>query len=330
MPLRFQNILFSKTAGYCYILLAIINFSGNIVAARAMGDVMPPAMLNMYRWALATLFILPFSLGPMWRERRVLKKYFVTVCFLALLGISLFDLFLFIAGQTTPALNIALISTLSPLMTAVVARIFIGEKSSPAMYLGCIVSICGVAYLVTDGNWSQLASIQFGQGDLFVIGTCLMSAAYNTTIKAVSGKISQRALLGVTFVLGFVFLIPIFIWDVHSGVEVVEVTNDMWLTLTYLAIGASILCYFFWNLAVGIIGATRTTQFYYIIPLISGLLAWAFLGEPVSATQLQGGVIIFGGILLSMISGNSRKRLPQGTHNATSAGAQPSSNPVSP
>lgn len=327
MPLRFQNILNSKIAGYCYILLAIVNFSGNIVAARAMGDVMPPAMLNVYRWALATLFILPFSLGPMWRERKVLKKYFLTVCSLALLGISLFDLFLFIAGQTTSALNIALISTLSPLMTAVVARVFIGEKSTPAMYVGCVVSMGGVAYLVTDGNWSQLANIQFGHGDLFVIGTCLMSAVYNTTVKAVSEKISQRALLGAMFLLGLAFLIPIFLWDIHTGVEVVEVTNDMWMMLIYLAIGASILCYFFWNLAVGIIGATRTTQFYYIIPLVSGFLAWFFLGEPVSATQLQGGIIIFGGILLSMISGTPRKRSPQEAQENTLPGAQPS--PVS-
>lgn len=78
---------------------------------------------------------------------------------------------------------------------------------------------------------------------------------------------------------------------------------------------------------MGIIGATRTTQFYYVIPLVSGLLAWIFLGEPVSVIQIQGGVIIFGGIMLSMISGSPSKRTPQGTQENTLPGTQPS--PVS-
>ena len=311
MQLRFQHLLRSKVVGYVCVLLAIANFSGNIVAARAMHDVMPPAMLNVYRWALATVFFLPFSIVPMWRERRVLQKYFVTVCSLALFGISLFDLFLFIAGQTTPALNIALVSTLSPILTAVVARVFIGEKNPAALYVGCVVSMCGVAYLVTDGDLSQLLSLELGRGDLFVIGTCMMSACYNTTVKAVSGKISQRALLGAMFILGCLFLVPIYLWEIYSGVEIVEVTPVMWSTLVYLAIGASILCYFFWNVAVGIIGASRTTQFYYVIPLLSGFFAWAFLGEPVSSTQIQGGIIIFGGIFLSMFSKRGRTQAPQ-------------------
>ncbi|MCT4626381.1 DMT family transporter [Halodesulfovibrio sp.] len=317
---RFQNILKGKVAGYCYIILAIANFSGNIVAARAMGDVMPPSMLNLYRWTLATLIVLPFVAKPMWRERHLLKKHFVTLCALALLGLTLFDLFLFIAGQTTSALNIALISTLSPLLTAVVARVFIGEKSTLATYVGCVISMIGVAYLVTHGNLSQLANIQFGRGDLFVICTCVMSAIYNSTVKVVSEKISQLALLGSMFILGVAFLFPIFLWDVYTGVEMVEVTSNMWMILTYLAIGASILCYFFWNLAVEIIGATRTTQFYYVIPLASGFLAYIFLGEPVSETQLYGGAVIFAGILLSMMSGSPKKQTPQEVQEEEMAG----------
>jgi len=328
MSLQYKKLLSSKFAGYCFVILAIINYSGNIVAARAMGDVMPPAMLNVYRWGLATLFVLPFCLGPMWRERKMLQKYFVTVCALALLGISLFDLFLFIAGQTTPALNIALISTMSPLMTAVVARVFIGERNTLAMYIGCVISMCGIAYLVTDGNLSELADLHFGKGDIFVILTSLMSAIYNTTLKAVSDKISQTALLGSMFVLGFLFLIPIYFWEVGSSVEVVEFTSEIWTMLVYLALGASALCYLFWNLAVVSIGATRITLFYYVIPLLSGVIAWMFLGEPVTNTQLQGSVMIFGGIILSMLSKSSGKVKPQKAGEAaTLASAQPT--PVS-
>ncbi|MCG8531524.1 MAG: DMT family transporter [Desulfovibrionales bacterium] len=323
MALQSNRFWRSQLAGYLFISLAIFNFAGNIVAARAMGDVLPPATANMLRWTLATLIILPFSLRAMWEERHILRKNFILLCVVALSGISLFDLFLFIAGQTTSALNIALISTLSPLATAVLARVLIGERNHMIVYVGAVISMVGVAYLVTDGNLSQLLQLQFGHGDLFVIATCILAAAYNVLVKKVGDDISQKAMLGVMFTLGVVFLCPMFIWETFENGGMPPVSTKALLLLTYLAVGASILCYLFWNMAVVILGATRTTLFYYVIPIVSGVLAWVFLGEPVSATQLYGGAIIFIGIILSLLKNSSDRQEPEQEGKSVSTTPEP-------
>lgn len=297
---RLKALMATQAFGYVLIVLSVLNWSGNFVAARAMADTFPPAALNLIRWTIATLAFLPFGIGPLWRERKAALSVLPGMCIIALFGISLFDMFTFVAGQTTATLNMSLISTLSPVLTFILAHFLLGEELNIRTMLGIVVSMFGVVVLVTGGDLAQLFSLQFSHGDLLMLCCACMSAFYNTTVKRVARKLSQSALLMGTFTLGVIFFVPMYLWEASHGAVIPEITAEIWGILLYLGVCASVLCYLFWNMAVAIIGAGRTTLFYYTIPFCSGLLAWALLGETVNRAQLYSGLLIFSGIVICL------------------------------
>ncbi len=298
--MEWKTVKRTQTAGYLFITLSIINWSGNFVASRGLAEAGEPGTLNLLRWGLATLLFLPFGARAFWRERQEIGRLFWPLSVIALCGISLYDTLIFLAGHSSAAVNMSLISTLSPLLTALAAQFFLRQHLPARMYVGIGISSLGVCLLVTNGNLWQLGGVTFAPGDFLILITAVMSAAYNLTIKAVTSRISQTALLMACCVFGTAYLVPVALWEGGGRIVLPVMTPTLVWALVYLSIFASLLCYLFWNMAVEILGATKTTMFYYTIPPASGLVAWIVLGETVSANQLLSGLIILAGIVVAL------------------------------
>jgi len=307
---RWNTFKVTQAAGYLFISLSILNWSGNFVASRGLAGMAEPGVLNLMRWALATAIFAPFGLAAFWRERAEVVRLFLPLTAIALCGISLYDTLIFVAGHTAEALNMTLISTLSPLLTALAAQFFLKQKIGGRMYLGIAVSSFGVCLLVTEGSLDRLMTLTFARGDLLILITCVMSVIYNLAIKSVTETLSQTALLMACCLFGTAYLLPVALWEGGGKIILPTMTPTLWWSLVYLSVFASILCYLFWNMAVEVLGATRTTLFYYTLPPVSGLVAWVVLGETVNGNQLLSGVIILAGIIFALYAGTSilRKR----------------------
>lgn len=301
--MRWKTFKTTQAAGYLFITLSILNWGGNFVASRGLAGMAEPGTLNLMRWALATAFFAPFGLAAFWRERKEILRLFVPLSAIALCGISLFDTLIFIAGHTSDALNMSLISTLSPLLTALAAQFFLRQRIGGRMYAGIGVSTLGVCLLVTDGSLERLATMSFAQGDLIILLTAMMSVVYNHAIKSVTGALSQTALLMACCLFGTAYLLPIAMWEGGGWIVLPVMAPALFWSLIYLAVFASLLCYLLWNMAVEVLGATRTAMFYYSLPPISGLTAWVVLGETVNANQIASGLIILAGILFALYAG---------------------------
>ena len=172
-----------------------------------------PGTLNLLRWALATALFAPFGLGAFWRERGEIMRLFLPLSAIALCGVSLFDTLIFLAGHTTDALNMTLISTLSPLLTALAAQFFLRQRIGRRMYMGIAASTFGVCLLVTDGDLGRLATMNLARGDLLILLTAVMSVVYNLAVKSVTGRLSQTALLMACCLFGTAQLVPIALWE---------------------------------------------------------------------------------------------------------------------
>lgn len=312
--MQWKQFRATQAAGYIFILLGILNWSGNFVAARGLAGQIDPATLNLFRWSLATLIFLPFGFRAFWCERHVVARMWKEMFFLALTGVSLYDTVVFLAGHTSEALNMSLISTLSPLLTSLVAQFIFKEKLKPRMYMGITLSTFGIVMLVTDGNFSRLATMHFAQGDLLILCTAMMSAAYNTTIGRIAGKLSQPALVMALCLFGTAQIFPLYLWETGGTIIFPKFTPTLVCSLMYLAIFASILCFLFWNEAVQILGAPKAMLFYYTLPPISGLVAWLVIDEPVSFIQFFSGMVILAGILFALYGRLPKPRKWKGKH----------------
>ncbi len=82
---------------------------------------------------------------------------------------------------------------------------------------------------------------------------------------------------------------------IHPG----EVSVASWAGLVYSTLMALVFGYIAWSRGVQAIGATRTSVYVNLIPVVAAATAWVWLGESLSSRQLLGATAMIAGILLS-------------------------------
>jgi drug/metabolite transporter (DMT)-like permease len=78
----------------------------------------------------------------------------------------------------------------------------------------------------------------------------------------------------------------------------VAVSPSVVLAIVYIAVFATALSFMFWSHGVAELGPSRAGQFVHLMPVFGAALAFVFLGEPLSATQIIGAVLVLTGLVL--------------------------------
>ncbi len=280
-------------------VLATFIWSGNFIVARAVNKEIPPISLNFYRWFTAAIIIFPFAFNKFKAEWNVVKQSWHYLFWISLTGIALFNTFVYIGAHYTSAINLALIGTTSsPIMSVAFARIFLKEKVGWYKLTGMFVCIIGVLFLLAKGNFQNLLHLKFSEGDLWVLLAAFCFAVYNTMVKKKPPGISPINFLFIIFSFGTIIVLPFFIWEMNQS-PAVEWNGHLLLSILYLGLGASVICFFIWNVAIHKLGAGRTALFGNLIPIFSSMEAVLFLHEQFTWVHIVSMVLVFAGILLA-------------------------------
>jgi len=285
--------------GITLAILATIIWSGNFIVARAVNKDIPPVSLNFYRWLTASVIILPFAYHQFKKEWKTVRQSWHYLFWISLTGISLFNTFVYVGAHYTSAINLALIGTTSsPIMSILFARIFLNERIGLLKMVGLLLCIIGVLFLLSKGDFQNLVHLQFGTGDLWVLLAAFCFSVYNTMVKKKPVAISPVNFLFVIFSLGTLLVLPFYAWEV-SSTAAVQWNYKLLLAVLYLGVGASVICFFIWNIAIGKLGAGRTALFGNLIPVFSSIEAALFLHEDFTRVHILSMIIIFTGIVLA-------------------------------
>ena len=280
-------------------VLAAIIWSGNFIAARGVIKEIPPVSLAFYRWLTAAVIIFPFAAKQFRSEWTVVKRSWHYLFWASLTGIALFNTFVYIGAHYTSAINLALIgTTTSPIMAIVLARIFLKEKIDRLKIAGMVLCISGVIFLLSHGSIQNLLTFQFTRGDGWILVAALCFAIYNTLVRKKPSGISPVNYLFIIFSFGTILLFPFYLWEI-SHTNPVEWNSNLFFIILYLGLGASVISYLFWNIAIGKLGAGRTALFGNLIPVFSSAEAALLLGEQFTWVHLASMVLVFAGILLA-------------------------------
>jgi drug/metabolite transporter (DMT)-like permease len=161
-------------------VLATFIWSGNFIVARGVAGKIPPVSLAFFRWLTASLVLLPFSFKYLRTNREKIWQNRKLIIAAAVTGVSLFNTFVYIAGHYTSAINLALIGTTSsPVMSIILARIFLKEKIGFLKIAGMITCLAGILLLMSKGNWQNLLGFTFSDGDGWVLLAAFWFAVYN-------------------------------------------------------------------------------------------------------------------------------------------------------
>lgn len=290
-----RNILI----GIGLAVLAALIWSGNFIIARGVYKEIPPVSLAFYRWLCASVIIFPFAFKQFRTEWADVKRSWHYFFWASITGVSLFNTFIYIGGHYTSAINLALIgNTASPIFSVILARIFLKEKIGWLKVFGIVLCIGGILFLLSKGNLSNLVSFRFTKGDGWVLLAALSFAVYNTLVKKKPVSVSPINFLFVIFSFGTILLTPFYFLEINHADPVVWNTKLL-LIILYLGIGASVICFFIWNVAIHKLGAGRTALFGNLIPVFSSLEAVIILHEQFTWVHTVSMVLVFAGILLA-------------------------------
>ncbi len=283
---------------YLLLVLTTLFWSGNFVLSRGMHADIPPLALSFWRWALALAIMLAFSSRIFVEQRAIVyreRRFIVTQ---GLLGVTGFNSLIYLAVQTTTAVNVVLINSCVPILIALCSLIIFKEPLSLRQWAGILISLSGVALIIVSGNLTSLVELEFNRGELLVLCAGLTWALYSVNLKRYPADLHPFSYLQGIMIAGLIGILPIYLVELGMGYGL-SVTGPTLITIVYVAIFPSVLAFIFWNRAVRDIGANRAGIFIHLMPVFSSIMAILFLGESIELFHLQGIGLVFAGIFLA-------------------------------
>lgn len=286
--------------GFLLAIIATLLWSGNFIIARKVSHTISPISLAFYRWACASLVLLPFAYKKVITELPHFKANWKILSLIAFTGIALFNTFVYVAGHNTTAINMALIGTTSsPIFATIMAVVFLKERLGFYRIFGMIICIFGIVLLISKGSWEILFSFKFSSGDTWILAGAFAFAVYNILVRKKPVQISALSFLLIIFVLGTLMLFPFYILEQLLVDNPTQWSTTLISSILYLGIGTSVLAFWCWNLAISKLGAGRTVLFGNLIPIFSTLEAILILGESITPIHFYSGVLVIAGLVIA-------------------------------
>ncbi|MFZ6814966.1 DMT family transporter [Undibacterium sp. Rencai35W] len=293
----------SRTA--LLLTLPPLLWAGNAVVGRLAVGSMPPLLLNACRWSLALLVLLPLG----WRALRHPRDLLVRWRYLLLLGglgVGCYNALQYLALRTSTPLNVTLIAASLPVWMLLLGATVYREKPRRNQILGAVFSLLGVALVLSRGQLSALAQVQFVPGDLYMLLAVMAWAGYSWLLarppRSMQG--AMRPVWGwAEFLLvqtscGLIFA------GSAAGLEHMTAAPVHWtpwliLALLYVAIGPSVIAYRCWGLGVAEVGPTLAAFFGNLTPVFAAILSALMLGVWPQWFHALAFVLIAAGIVVS-------------------------------
>lgn len=281
---------------YALLLLMIVGWAGNYVAAKIALQSLPAVLLYGLRISMAGVLMVPVYL---WYRRRnpptwTLRDLPLMVA-IGIFGVSL-NQFLFVVGLSrTSVAHAAIFANLSPFLVLLLAGASGLEKFTARKLVGVAVALAGVILLrAVDARPGGEATLL---GDFITFLGSLAFAIFTVLGKPTAKRHGSIAVNTVAYVGGALLMAPVTVWQA-ARFPLAAVPWSAWLSVFYMALGPSVICYLIYYYALAHMEASRLSAYNYLLPAMATLLGVWTLGEHITPWTVVSGVVIFGGIYM--------------------------------
>lgn len=273
------------------IAVTLLLWSSAFVAIRHLGHDVTPGALSLGRLLVAALALTV----PLLRSRR-LRMTRDEVLLLLLCGVAWFGVYniaLNDSERRIDAATAAMLVQVGPIVVALLAAVFLGERLTGWLLLGIAVAFAGVVVI---------GMAMRGDGGSNVSGVLLaLLAAVTYAIGVISQKVLLRRLSGLEVVcyacwIGVVVCLP---WSgdlvdlVHHG----DRADLGWIG--YLGLFPTAIAFSLWAFALRHTDAGKQAITTFLVPLITTVMAWVLLDEVPPALAFAGGALCVVGVLIT-------------------------------
>ncbi|ASI92211.1 DMT family transporter [Vibrio mediterranei] len=287
---------------YLLPFLTVLIWGGNAIVNKIAASTIEPSAMSFYRWALAMLVMTPFCLPKLKRYWPEIRRNSGKLAFLALLGMVLNQSLGYYAALTTSASNMALITSLVPLISVFMSVPLLGKKISMLSIAGGVISLAGLAFMLGQGDVAFFMHQTIAQGDLLMVLAAFVYATYCVLLKRWKMQLSSWMLIYTQGVFAVIMLFPLLLTS-----ETIMPTSASLPLIAYAGLLASLIAPLCWVKAIDLIGADNSAMFMNLLPVIAVALAAALLGETITQFHVIGGLMVISGVILSQVKVRRRK-----------------------
>jgi drug/metabolite transporter (DMT)-like permease len=275
------------------LFLAMVLWGSSFVAMKYSFQEMHPLSVILGRMVVASLCFFPFcrSLSRMGLRRR----HLVPILLMCLCEPCLYFLFESAALVYTTASQAAMITSMLPLLVAMCAGIFLGERVSVRAVCGFIVAAAGALWLSLGGKSTEHAPLPL-LGNFLEFLAMICAAGYTILMKQLSKEFHPFFLTGLQAFAGALFFAPALLMP---RVQATLLSGSGISIVLYLGTVVSVGAYGLYNYGISCIPANQAAAFVNLIPVFSILFGFLILGELLTYWQWIACGLVFGGVLLS-------------------------------
>jgi drug/metabolite transporter (DMT)-like permease len=242
--------------------------------------------------------------SALWQNK---KRFFL----LGLFGVGSYNVLLYLALQTSTAINVTLIGASMPIWMLFIGAVFYQVKPNLLQLIGAIVSLFGVAIVLTRGELASILSMQMVTGDLFIMLATVLWAFYSWMLSR-PGSSTERQWPWADFLMAQVLVGLLWTgffdsFEIATGNAYLDLNWWTGSLILFVAVGPSLIAYRCWGMGVNGAGPTVAAFFANFIPLFTALLSAAMLGEPPQLFHGLAFALIAAGIWVSSTQGKSSK-----------------------
>lgn len=277
-------------------------WAGNAVVGRMVSGMVPPITLNLLRWALAFLLLLPLA-GWVLRSGSGLWSHWRRFALLGLLGVGCYNALQYLALKTSSPLNVTLMASSIPVWMLGIGWLWFGQRVTYRQLIGIGLSVAGVVFVLCRGQWALLTQFRWVPGDLYMLAAAFAWSLYSWLLTRSQEPAQWRdnwsafLLSQITFGLVWsgAFAAGEWAWtdaQIHWGWPLAA-------ALLYVATGPAVLAYCCWGIGVKRAGPNMAGFFSNLAPLFAALMSAVFLGDRPQLYHAIAFVLIVGGIVVA-------------------------------
>ncbi len=251
----------------------------------------PPMVILFLRIFFALLGSLPFIILNFRRFPHGLKDNLLvfTVSMLNIVGF----MGLWFVGESLVSASLSSILVYTfPIFNVLLSILFVGERPRWTAYAGLAFGFLGVVLVSLDNLEAS---------GILGIALLILSALCWSIGTVVFKKATPHMDVGAVNVMQYVYSLPflLFLALISPGFSLGGLTPTVIGIGAYIGIVGTYLPYLAYLLLFRNYSISKISPFFFLVPAISVILSFIFIGEAISLTTILGFVVISGGILLS-------------------------------
>lgn len=276
-------------------LFVVAIWGGTLVNTKVLVHAGMSALEIFYaRYVLAYVAMLLIAhkriLADSWRDE-------LKMVVLGITGASLYFVSENVAIGLTNVNNVSFIVSASPIFTMIFSILFIkGTRMTSNFAIGTLMAVAGVAIVIFNGK----GELQLNPtGDLVAVLSSASFGLYSFLLKPISAKYDAATITRKVFGYGLLTALPLFlIWPWKFPVENF-LHLEVFGNLLFLGLIASCCCFFLYSIIVSKLGAMTASNYNYLSPLFTVVIAAMFLSEPMTVMAYVGCALILFGVYVA-------------------------------